>query len=173
MLDFMKMSDKEFEKVVNGDPALMSNEEFDAILQEIVQENAASILTVPGAYEILSEEFNNAVCDRWSKDKLSDMAQKTLARDWDRLHAQLCGLLERLNVCVDWDDDPDREHHIKVDGFVSPQDLVRIGQMIADIDKIRTRYHAVGGDNDLRINKDEESYDKKKKALPHSRVRLA
>ena len=49
MLDFMKMSDKEFEKVVNGDPALMSNEEFDAILQEIVQENAASILTVPGA----------------------------------------------------------------------------------------------------------------------------
>ena len=46
----------------------MSQNEFDCILMEILQETKASeLISVPGFYEIVSEEFNNEVLDRWSE----------------------------------------------------------------------------------------------------------
>lgn len=44
----------------------MTNEEFDAILTEIIAETPAGVLLqIPGAYEVFSEHFNNEVLDRW------------------------------------------------------------------------------------------------------------
>ena len=43
----------------------MTNEEFDEILADIVKENAGNLLTIPGAYEVFSEHFNNEVLSRW------------------------------------------------------------------------------------------------------------
>ncbi|MCK9597884.1 MAG: hypothetical protein M0R06_02515 [Sphaerochaeta sp.] len=46
----------------------ITNDEFDKILAEVLDENrASSLLSVPGIYEILSEEFNNEVLCRWEE----------------------------------------------------------------------------------------------------------
>lgn len=45
----------------------LKDEEFDSILSEIVKENASNLLTIPGAYEIFSEYFNNDVLERWEQ----------------------------------------------------------------------------------------------------------
>jgi hypothetical protein len=45
----------------------MTNEEFDEILGEIVNNKQTDVLAVPGVYEILSEHFNNDVLDRWAE----------------------------------------------------------------------------------------------------------
>ena len=43
----------------------MTNDDFDRILADIINENPASyLLTVPGIYEILAEEFNNDVINK-------------------------------------------------------------------------------------------------------------
>lgn len=47
----------------------MTNEEFDNILQELVKENASTLLTIPGAYEVFSEHFNNEVLHIWEERK--------------------------------------------------------------------------------------------------------
>ena len=44
----------------------MSQEEFDDILGDIVQEDKTSLLDIAGVHEILSEHFNNDVIERWS-----------------------------------------------------------------------------------------------------------
>lgn len=44
----------------------MTQEEFVEILGEIVTSSSASLLSIPGIYEILSEEYNNAVLKIWA-----------------------------------------------------------------------------------------------------------
>lgn len=48
------------------DYSKMTNEEFDAILEEIIEEKKRLILGAPGAYEALSEYYNNEILDRWA-----------------------------------------------------------------------------------------------------------
>ena len=46
----------------------ITNEEFDSILMEIVNEQtAASLLSIPGVYELVSEDFNNAILALWDE----------------------------------------------------------------------------------------------------------
>jgi len=47
----------------------VSRERFDAALAKMLDESPAShLLSVPGVYEALSEEFNNAVLDRLAEE---------------------------------------------------------------------------------------------------------
>lgn len=44
----------------------MTTEDFNQILIEILQEMKASqLIDIPGIYEIVAEEFNNEVIDKW------------------------------------------------------------------------------------------------------------
>ena len=43
----------------------ITNQEYDNILSELIIENSAMLLTIPGVYEVLSEHFNNEILDRW------------------------------------------------------------------------------------------------------------
>ena len=44
----------------------ITNEQFDALLKQIIDEQPASaLLSIPGIYEILSEEFNNEILERF------------------------------------------------------------------------------------------------------------
>lgn len=48
----------------------MTQDEFDRILAEIMNEQpAANLLTIPGVYEAVSEHFNNDVLDRWAAEQ--------------------------------------------------------------------------------------------------------
>jgi hypothetical protein len=50
---------------------MITDEEFDEALKEILDESPAStLLSIPGIYEILSEHFHNDVIDRalWGRD---------------------------------------------------------------------------------------------------------
>lgn len=46
--------------------------QFDRILQEIIVEDASSLLSIPGVYEILSEHYNNEVLKRIEDEKAHD-----------------------------------------------------------------------------------------------------
>lgn len=46
----------------------LTDEDFDRILGEVVKENAGSLLTIPEAYNVLSEHFNNEVLERWENE---------------------------------------------------------------------------------------------------------
>lgn len=51
----------------------ISQEEFDRILEEMLEEMPASnLLTVPGIYEIVAEHFNNDVLREWSREHEDD-----------------------------------------------------------------------------------------------------
>lgn len=46
----------------------MTDDEFDSILTEIVDEGKASqLLQIPGVYEEVREHFNNEVLTRWEE----------------------------------------------------------------------------------------------------------
>ena len=46
----------------------MTQQEFDDILAEIMDEGIASnLLTIPGIYEIVAEYYNNAVLEKWEE----------------------------------------------------------------------------------------------------------
>lgn len=47
---------------------MSDQERFDDILHEIVLEEAAHLLSIPGVYEILSEHFNNEVLERMKRE---------------------------------------------------------------------------------------------------------
>ena len=48
----------------------MTNEDFDRILSDIINDDTASnLLTIPGIYEILAEHYNNEVLDAWTEEK--------------------------------------------------------------------------------------------------------
>ena len=51
----------------------MTQENFDRILIEILDEwTGSQLLTFPGVYELLSEEFNNEVLNRWELEQRPD-----------------------------------------------------------------------------------------------------
>ena len=57
-------------KSQHKDPyANMTDEDFDRILARLVIENAASLLTIPGVYEAVSEHFNNDVLTTWEQEQ--------------------------------------------------------------------------------------------------------
>ncbi len=43
----------------------MTQEEFDDILQKLVKDKAAQLLSIPGVYEVVSEYYNNDVLEIW------------------------------------------------------------------------------------------------------------
>ena len=46
--------------------AKMTQEDFDTILEEIINKHPAShLLTVPGVYEVIREHYNNEVLEFW------------------------------------------------------------------------------------------------------------
>ena len=51
-----------------ADYSKMTNEEFEAILEEIVREEGVNVLSVPGVAEVLREYFTNEVLDRWASE---------------------------------------------------------------------------------------------------------
>lgn len=48
--------------------ASMKQESFNRILQDCVVDNVATLLDIPGAYEVFSEYFNNDVLQTWSDE---------------------------------------------------------------------------------------------------------
>jgi hypothetical protein len=51
----------------------ISQERFDQLLAEIMDESVASaLLSIPGVYEAVSEHFNNDVLDRYEQEKTND-----------------------------------------------------------------------------------------------------
>lgn len=53
------------------DYSSMTNDEFEATLREVIDEQnpcASQLLSIGGIYEILSEEYHNAVLDRWATE---------------------------------------------------------------------------------------------------------
>lgn len=51
----------EFDKMTQGD--------FDRILGDIIQEEGRNLLLIRGVYEVVSEEFNNEVLDRYLSEQ--------------------------------------------------------------------------------------------------------
>lgn len=52
------------------DYSKMTQDEFDTVLSEIMDEAPAShLLSIPGVYEAVSEEFNNVVLDKWRESQ--------------------------------------------------------------------------------------------------------
>ena len=47
----------------------MTNDDFLRILSDIVKEEGAELLTVPGVYDVVAEWFNNEVLDRWTAEQ--------------------------------------------------------------------------------------------------------
>jgi ribonuclease HIII len=53
-----------------SDYSKMTDEDFDRILAEIINENPAShLLLVPYVYEALYEAYNNEVLERWELEQ--------------------------------------------------------------------------------------------------------
>lgn len=48
----------------------MNQEDFDRILERVVIQNLNGIMTIPGAYEVFSEHYNNEVLEEWEKEQL-------------------------------------------------------------------------------------------------------
>lgn len=57
-------------KQQESDYSKMSQEDFDRILERIVIQNLNELMTIPGAYEIFSEHYNNEVLEEWEKEQL-------------------------------------------------------------------------------------------------------
>jgi hypothetical protein len=55
-----------------GEPdfSKMSQEDFDRILEKVVIQNLNEIMTIPGAYDVFSEHYNNEVLEEWEKEQL-------------------------------------------------------------------------------------------------------
>lgn len=48
----------------------IKQEDFDRILMQILSETKASeLISVPGFYELVSEEFNNEVLKKWESEQ--------------------------------------------------------------------------------------------------------
>ena len=46
----------------------MTDDEYDGILNGLVIDNAHTLLSIPGLYEVVSEHFNNDVLSIWEED---------------------------------------------------------------------------------------------------------
>lgn len=53
--------------VKDADYSKMTDDEFYYTLQDLVRDNSGELLTIPGAYEVFSEYFNNKVLERWAE----------------------------------------------------------------------------------------------------------
>jgi len=62
------------------DYSKMKDEEFQEILEEIVNEEGANILSIGDVYSELSEHFNNDVLDRWA-ERNPDKAYPDASKD--------------------------------------------------------------------------------------------
>lgn len=52
------------------DYSKMTQEDFDRILMSILQEiKASELIGVSGFYEVVSEEFNNEVFEKWEREQ--------------------------------------------------------------------------------------------------------
>jgi hypothetical protein len=49
--------------------AELTDADFDRILTRLVIENAATLLTIPGVYEAVSEHFNNEILTTWEEEQ--------------------------------------------------------------------------------------------------------
>ena len=47
----------------------MTDDEFRSILEDIVKEEGANILSIGGVYSELAEYFNNEVLSRWEREQ--------------------------------------------------------------------------------------------------------
>ena len=48
----------------------MKQEDFDRILIELVNQSpAGNLLSIPGVYELVSEDYNNMVLDYWEQEQ--------------------------------------------------------------------------------------------------------
>jgi hypothetical protein len=48
----------------------MTSEDFQRILEELVHASTTDLLmSLPGAYEVFSEHFNNEVLDQWETEQ--------------------------------------------------------------------------------------------------------
>lgn len=61
----------------------MTNEDFDRILSDILQEEGRNLLAIPGVYEVVSEHFNNEVLNRWENEIENKSAIETTPDFWD------------------------------------------------------------------------------------------
>ena len=52
----------------------LTQEEYYRILGELVIENAATLLTIHGVYEAVSEHFNNEILERWERATTGETA---------------------------------------------------------------------------------------------------
>lgn len=59
-----------------GDYSKMTTEDFDRLLQQLINadldrctDRAASLLAIPGIYEILAEHYNNDVLEAWDEER--------------------------------------------------------------------------------------------------------
>lgn len=46
----------------------ISTDDFARILGDILNEEGANLISIPGVYEIVSEHFNNEVLERWENE---------------------------------------------------------------------------------------------------------
>ena len=52
-----------------ADYSKMTDAEFDRILRDILREmTGEQLLSIEGIYELVSEEFNNEILDRWAAE---------------------------------------------------------------------------------------------------------
>ena len=50
--------------------AAMTTEDFNRILEDLIyRDGVGIILMVPGVYELLAEEYNNAVLELWEEEQ--------------------------------------------------------------------------------------------------------
>lgn len=60
----------------------LTQEEFERRLSEMIDRKAASyLLTIPGIYDILSEEYNNDILDEWEKDQAAEKEAAKLKKE--------------------------------------------------------------------------------------------
>jgi len=48
----------------------MKDEDFNRILETLVKRDASTLLSIPGAYDVFSEHYNNEVLEEWEKEQL-------------------------------------------------------------------------------------------------------
>lgn len=60
-----------------SDYSKMRDEDFDRILTDILNEiRGGQLLSIPGIYEIVSEEFNDEILDRWDQEQVEEEREK-------------------------------------------------------------------------------------------------
>lgn len=56
----------------------INNDQFDEMLREKLSKiTAAQLLSIPGIYEIVSEEFNNEIIEDWENSRIERIAKRS------------------------------------------------------------------------------------------------